>query len=75
MQAWAYEHKSIHCIFQHDAGKSLLSRIDTEIRNIYTEFDLSQGNDVKIEPTFLIIETDVQFFNGNGHICYLKCLN
>ena len=37
MQAWAYEHKSIHCIFQHDAGKTLLSRIDTEIRNIYIQ--------------------------------------
>lgn len=76
MQPWAYEHELILCIFQHDAGKTLLSRIDTEIRNIYIYiFDFSQGNDVKIEQSFLIIETDVQFFDGNGHICYLKYLN
>lgn len=38
MQSCAYEHKLILCIFQHDAGKTLLSRIDTEIRkNIYIE--------------------------------------
>lgn len=35
MQSWAYEHKLILCIFQHDAGKTLLSRIDNEIGNIY----------------------------------------
>lgn len=29
---------------------------------IYTEFDFSQGNDVQIEQSFLIIETDVRFF-------------
>lgn len=34
MQSWAYEHKLILCIFQHDAGKTLLSRIDNEIENI-----------------------------------------